>query len=38
MNSMDFRTVSRFIDIIEGCKGNVLISGIGENSVRFRLQ
>ena len=29
---MDFRTVEKFIDYLENCKGNVLISGIGETS------
>ena len=31
LDLMDFRTVSKFIDYIENCKGNVLVSGIGKH-------
>lgn len=33
---MDFRTVAKFIEYLENCKGNVLVSGIGETVIRLR--
>ena len=30
LDLMDFRTVAKFIEYLENCKGNVLVSGIGE--------
>ena len=35
LDLMDFRTVSKFIDYIENCKGNVLVSGIGKHLKAF---
>ena len=29
LDMMDFRTVARFIEFLENCKGSVLVSGIG---------
>ena len=33
MNLMDFKSVSKFIEIIEKCKGHILISGIGKSAI-----
>ena len=38
LDLMDFRTVSKFIDYIENCKGSVLVSGIGKHLTAFFVQ
>jgi len=33
LDLMDFRTVAKFIEYLENCKGNVLVSGIGKSAI-----